>query len=105
MEGAEHMVVIPVDIGWNDIGSWASLFEALPLDQSGNIVRQSTTDPIHLDTQQTLVFSQKLVVTIGVENLVVIETPDAILVCHKDRTQDVKEVVNQLRAANKDQYL
>ncbi len=105
MEGAEHMAVIPVDIGWNDIGSWASLFEVLPLDHTGSTFRGSAAGSIKLDTQNTLVVSNKLVVTVGVENLVVIETPDAILVCHKDRTQDVKEVVNQLRAANKDQYL
>ncbi len=103
MEGAHNMAVIPVDIGWNDIGSWSSLFEVLPLDPSGNTFKAA--DRITMDTHDTLVVSDKLVVTIGVDNLVVIETPDAILVCHKDRTQDVKEVVNQLRASNKAQYL
>jgi mannose-1-phosphate guanylyltransferase len=58
-----------------------------------------------MDTRNTLVVSEKLVVTIGIDNLVLVETPDAILVCHKDRAQDVKEVVSRLRAANKDQYL
>jgi len=105
MEGAERVAVIPVEIGWNDIGSWASLFEVLPLDQTGNTIKGSAPESLKLDTRNTLVVSDKLVVTIGVENLVVIETPDAILICHKDRTQEVKEVVNQLRAANKDQYL
>jgi mannose-1-phosphate guanylyltransferase len=105
MEGAQNMAVIPVDIGWNDIGNWSSLFEVLPLDFAGNTFRGCPTDPIKIDTQNTLVFSDKLVVTVGVENLVVIETSDAILICHKNRTQDVKEVVNQLRAANQDRYL
>lgn len=103
MEGAHNMAVIPVDIGWNDIGSWASLFDVLPLDPSGNTFK--ATDWIAMDTSNTLVVSDKLVVTIGIDSIVVIETPDAILICHKDRTQGVKEVVNQLRAANKDQYL
>jgi len=102
MEGAQNMAVIPVDIGWNDIGSWASLFEILPLDSSGNSLKGSR---LNLDTRNTLIVSDKFVVTIGVEDLVVIETSDAILVCHKDRTQDVKEIVNQLRATNQDRYL
>jgi mannose-1-phosphate guanylyltransferase len=105
MEGARNMAVIPVDIGWNDIGSWSSLYEVLPLDASGNSFKGNAPDHLNMDTRNTLVYSDKLVVAIGVENLVVIETPDAILICHKDRTQDVKEVVNQLRAANKHQYL
>jgi mannose-1-phosphate guanylyltransferase len=103
MEGARNMAVIPVDIGWNDIGSWSSLFEVLPLDPSGNTFK--ATSQIAMDTNNTLVVSDKLVVTIGIDSIVVIETPDAILVCHKDRTQDVKEVVNRLRASNKNQYL
>jgi mannose-1-phosphate guanylyltransferase len=105
MEGAERMAVIPVDIGWNDIGSWASLFDVLPLDERGNAFQGHNSQPITLDTRNTLVISNKLMVAIGVEDLVVIETPDAILICHKDRTQDVKEVVAQLRAANMDRYL
>jgi len=105
MEGARDMAVIPVDIGWNDIGSWASLYEVLPLDPEGNGFRGNPPERIVLDTRNTLVFSNKLVVTIGIEDLVVVETPDAILICHKDRTQDVKEVVNHLRSTNNDRYL
>jgi hypothetical protein len=101
------MAVIPEDIGWNDIGSWASLFEVLPLDSSGNAFKAQQTKPdqICMDTRNTLVFSDKLVVTIGVDNLVVVETPDAILICHKDRAQEVYEVVNQLKAMDRDHYL
>jgi mannose-1-phosphate guanylyltransferase len=107
MEGAQNLAVIPVSIGWNDIGSWSSLFEVLPLDPSGNAFKSSSSrsDQICMDTSNTLVFSDKLVVTVGIDNLVVVETPDAILICHKDRAQEVKEVVNQLRATNRDRYL
>lgn len=105
MEGAKNMAVIPIDIGWSDVGSWASLFEVLNLDKSGNYFKGSTTAKIVLDTQNTLVYSNKLIVTIGVEDLVVVETGDAILICHKDRTQDVKEVVNHLRSTGQENYL
>ncbi len=105
MEGAQNIAVIPVDIGWNDIGSWASLFEVLPLDQSGNSFKGNPPERIVLDTRNTLVFSDKLIVTIGVEDLVVVETADALLICHKDRTQDVKEVVTQLHSTNNSRYL
>ncbi len=96
MEGAEKMAVIPVDIGWNDVGSWSSMYDVLKLDKFGNAIKGRQSERVILDTRDTLVYSDKLVVTIGVEDLIVIETPDALLLCHKDRSQDVKEVVNHL---------
>jgi mannose-1-phosphate guanylyltransferase len=105
MEDAENMAVIPVDIGWNDVGSWASLYDVLKLDKSGNGFKGRQPDRVILDTKNTLVYSDKLTVTIGVEDLIVIETPDAILICHKDRTQDVKEVVNRLLTTKNYKYL
>jgi mannose-1-phosphate guanylyltransferase len=96
MEGAEKMAVIPVDIGWNDVGSWSSMYDVLKLDKYGNAIKGRQSERVILDTRDTLVYSDKLVVTIGVEDLIVIETPDALLLCHKDRSQDVKEVVNHL---------
>lgn len=96
MEKAENMAVIPAEFGWNDVGSWAAMYDVLKLDRSGNSVKGSHTERVLLDTKNTLVYSDKLVVTIGVENIIVIETPDALLICHKNRTQDVKEVVNHL---------
>jgi mannose-1-phosphate guanylyltransferase len=105
MEGAEKIAVIPVDIGWNDVGSWASLYDVLKLDKFGNGFKGRQQDPVSLDTRNTLVYSDKLIVTIGVDNLVVVETPDALLICHKDRTQDVKEVVNHLLTTKNYKYL
>jgi len=96
MEGAENMAVIPADFGWNDVGSWASMYDVLKLDKFGNGFKGNQPERVILDTTNTLVYSDKLVVTIGVDDLIAIETPDALLICHKDRTQDVKEVVNHL---------
>lgn len=108
MEGAQSMAVIPVEIGWSDVGSWNSLFEVLDLDQFGNSFKSTNgqmPDPIILDTRDTLVFSNRLAVTIGVHDLIVVDAGDALLICHKDRAQDVKEVVNHLRSTNQDNYL
>jgi mannose-1-phosphate guanylyltransferase len=108
MEGAESLAVIPVDIGWSDVGSWSSLFEVLPLDQYGNsfkAIRGGVPEPIILDTRDTLVLSDRLAVTIGVHDLIIIDSEDALLICHKDRAQDVREVVNHLRASGQDDYL
>jgi mannose-1-phosphate guanylyltransferase len=105
MEGAEKVAVIPVDIGWNDVGSWASMYEVLKLDKFGNGFKGKQPERVVLDTNNTLVYSDKLVVTIGIQDLIVVETADAILLCHKERTQDVKEVVNHLLRTKNYKYL
>jgi mannose-1-phosphate guanylyltransferase len=105
MENAENIIVIPVDIGWNDVGSWGALFEVLKLDRNGNHFKGKSPVNVIIDTRNTLVYSDKLTVTIGIEDLVIVETPDALLLCHKDRTQDVKEVVNKLLTNKNYKYL
>lgn len=105
MEGAEKMVVIPVDIGWSDVGSWDALFDVLDLDPDGNGFKGGSPDRITVDTKNTLVYSDKLTVTIGVENLVIVDTQDVLMICHKDRTQDVKKVVSMLRETDNAIYL
>ena len=105
MENAEKMCVIPIDIGWNDIGSWEALYDILSQDKAGNIFRGSADTRVNIDTQKTLVFSDRLVVTIGVRDLVVIDTGDALLICHRDRTQEVKNAVVELSAQDQTQYL
>lgn len=96
MEGAENVSVIPVEIGWSDIGTWASLQEILGADQNGNTVVRGEHHAI--DTHNTLVHAQRLVSTIGIENTIIVDTPDALLVCSSDRAQDVRQVVEFLRA-------
>ncbi len=103
MEGAEQVAVIPVQMGWSDVGTWSTLFEVLARDEDDNAVRGG--EHIRIDTRSTLIVSERLVVTIGVSNLVIVDTGDVVLVCDKDRAQDVREVVKQLKAQGKDDHL
>jgi mannose-1-phosphate guanylyltransferase len=96
MERAHNVAVIPVRIGWNDIGSWKTLKELLEADENGNVL---AGDHVALDTQNTLIYSpHKLVATIGLKDLIIVETEDALLVCSQDQCQDVRKVVETLRA-------
>jgi mannose-1-phosphate guanylyltransferase len=105
MEGAQDMVVFPVDIAWSDVGTWASLYEVLEVDRFGNCGKNGSDKRIILDARDSLVFSDKLTVAIGVDNIIVVETDDVLMICHKDRSQDVKEIVNYLRDNNMADYL
>lgn len=88
-------VVIPLTAGWSDIGAWSSLWQVLPKDDAGNIAKG---DVLLNDCKNTLAISEsRLVTCVGIENVIVVETPDAILVVHKDKTQDVKLVVDMLK--------
>jgi mannose-1-phosphate guanylyltransferase len=103
MEGVQDVVVIPVSIGWADVGSWSSLVALLPTDKDGNTL---IGPHIGLDTHDTLVLSeQRLIATIGVHGLVIIDTEDALLVCPKEREQQVRELVNQLKSEGLSQWL
>ena len=88
-------VVVPLRAGWSDVGAWDALWAVLPKDASGNAFQG---DVMLQDCRDTLVVADgRLVACVGVDNLVVVETPDAILVVHKDRTQDVKKIVDTLK--------
>ncbi len=94
MEKSDKVSVVPCDPGWSDIGSWNAYSEMLPADESGN---RLVGDVIALDTQNTTVHSPNiLTATVGVQDLVVVHTSDAMLIAHKDSAQQVKDVVNQL---------
>jgi mannose-1-phosphate guanylyltransferase len=103
MEGARSVTVIPVNIGWSDVGSWGSVFNLLPKDSNGN----SFVGPhLEIDSNNTLVFGGKrLVALIGVENLVVVDTEQAVLITTIDREQDVREIVDRLKETGQDQWL
>jgi mannose-1-phosphate guanylyltransferase len=104
MEKARDVAVIPAEFGWNDVGSWATLLEILDNDEQGNVVRHA--EHLGVDTTNTLVFGHdRLVATIGLHDMIVIETGDAVLVCPKDRAQDVKQIVDELKKQGKTQYL
>ena len=107
MENAKNVAVIPtIDLGWNDVGSWESLFDSLDPDEAGNIVLRG--EPVILDTQGTLICgdsSEHLIVTIGVEDLIIIDSGDAILVCDRKQAQRVREVVDYLKQHGRDEFL
>jgi len=108
MEKADRVACIPArNLGWNDVGSWDSLFDVLPADDKGNITLAE--DVFLEDTSGSLIVSEnpvrKFIATIGIENIVVVDTPDALLVCKKSDTQKVKQVVDFLKKEGGQQLL
>jgi mannose-1-phosphate guanylyltransferase/mannose-6-phosphate isomerase len=88
-------VVLPLSAGWSDVGAWDALWQVLPKDESGN-VKQG--DVLLHDSHNTLALSEgRLIACVGVDNLIVVETADAVLVANKDKTQDVKKIVDALK--------
>jgi mannose-1-phosphate guanylyltransferase len=103
MEGARHMAMIPVDIEWSDIGTWASLLDVMSSDGNGNVI---IGDHVGVDTQHTLVRGgPRLIATIGLNRLVIVDTPDVLLICPMDRVQEVKTLVEQLRSKQRHDVL
>lgn len=95
MERAEKVAMIPIDVGWNDVGSWDAIHEIGQPDQDGNVV--IGVDCYMLDTRDSLIHGRdRLIATIGLENVVIIDSGDVILVCARDKSQDVKNVVSWL---------
>jgi hypothetical protein len=95
MEKTKKAVVVPLDAGWSDVGSWSALHEAIPADADGNV---SIGDVLSSDSQGCYLHStSRLVATVGLKDHVVIETKDAVMVAPKDRVQDVKNLVNELK--------
>jgi mannose-1-phosphate guanylyltransferase len=108
MEGAEKVAVIPArGLGWSDVGSWNAVFDALPHDADGNVF--NVQHHISEDTRNSLVFtnglSDRLIVTIGVDGLIIVDTGDVIMVCDKDHAQEVKKIVNRLKGTDQTEYL
>lgn len=103
LERSDKVLVLPGDFGWNDVGSWDMLEKVRPKDQYGNVV---VGNVINVATENSVVYStDKLVATVGLDNIVVVQTPDAILVCDKNNAQQVKKVVDELQKAGKNQFL
>jgi mannose-1-phosphate guanylyltransferase len=100
------MIVIKGEFGWSDIGSWEQLYEQLidHTDEQGNLIKG---DWLGIDTASSLVYGQpnKIIATIGISDLVIVDTPDALLICPKGRAQDVKKIVTTLTENNQKEYL
>lgn len=107
MENAQQVAVLPAaDLGWSDVGSWDSLFDVLPGDENGNI--RISAMHLGIDTHDTLVCSEnpnRMVVTIGVNNLIIVDAADALLVCPRDDAQKVRELVKLLNQNGYQLYL
>jgi mannose-1-phosphate guanylyltransferase len=107
MEKAEHVAVLPAGgLGWSDVGSWESLFEVLLPDMNGNIA----TNNSHLahQTNNTLVYgsnNERLIVTIGVDDMIIVDTDDILLVCKSDQSQSVRAIVEHLKKHRQEKYL
>jgi mannose-1-phosphate guanylyltransferase len=105
LEKAERVLVIPANIGWSDVGTWSALLDVLSREPHAN-VSLGSSQFIAVDTRNTLVCSpDKLVATIGVEDLVIVDSETALLVCHRDRAGDVRRIVEQLEAEERHEYL
>ncbi|HWC63202.1 MAG TPA: mannose-1-phosphate guanylyltransferase/mannose-6-phosphate isomerase, partial [Rhizomicrobium sp.] len=103
MEHAAHAAMVPVEMGWNDVGSWQSLWEISPRDSDGNAL---TGEVVTEKSRNSYIRSEgPLVAAVGVENLVVVATKDAVLVGHRDKAQDVKKIVEQLEASGRGQHI
>jgi mannose-1-phosphate guanylyltransferase/mannose-6-phosphate isomerase len=102
MEKTKGSLVLPIDVGWSDVGSWKALWEVSPRDGQGNHIRG---DVVSVDTANSLLIAEgRLLATVGVSDLMVIETADAVLVAHRECAQDVKRIVEQLRRSKRTEH-
>ncbi|WP_288405847.1 mannose-1-phosphate guanylyltransferase/mannose-6-phosphate isomerase, partial [uncultured Acinetobacter sp.] len=102
MEQTQDAVVVPLDANWNDVGSWSALWDIQNKDDQGNVIQG---DVITVKSQNNYVFSEsRLVSLLGVDNLVVIETKDAILVADKSKVQDIKKIVETIKEQGRTEH-
>jgi mannose-1-phosphate guanylyltransferase len=98
------MAVVPLAAGWSDIGSWSSLLEALSAQEGKTLV--ASGEHLDRDSQRVLVHGgDRLIVTVGLEDVIIVDTPDALLVCARDRAEEIKPVLDQIARATGDRYL
>ena len=103
MEKTADAVMVPLDAGWSDIGSWAALWDVSDKDEQGNVFKG---DVLNQRSNNTYVHADsRLVATVGLDDLVIVETKDAVLVAHKDHVQDVKKIVEQLKNGSRTEHI
>ena len=103
MEKAKNIYVIPGNFGWDDVGSWLSLERINKTNQDGNVINGNV---ISIRTKNSIIQgNEKLIATIGLEDIVIVDTDDVTLICHKDNTQEVKEIISNLKICNRNEYL
>jgi mannose-1-phosphate guanylyltransferase len=104
MEKARNVEVIPADFRWDDVGSWLAVGRLNPADDDGNVARGLH---VGIDTHNCIVFGKDdhVVATLGVDDLIIVHTPDATLVCPKSRAEEVRQIVRQLRERGLERFL
>lgn len=103
MEKADHVIMLDGDFGWSDVGSWDTLDTLYDTDENNNVIYG---EQIHIGSKNCIAYGKdKLIATIGLENVVIVETEDAVLVCDKSKAQEVKRIVEILQEQGKEQYL
>ena len=103
MEKATNIYILSGSFGWDDVGSWLAVGRIQSSDEFGNVIAGSV---VTVDTQNTIIQGgKKLIATVGLENMIVVDTEDALLICEKDHAGDIKKILENLRIANKTQYL
>src|SRR3990170_2361308 len=103
MEKSDKVVVIQADLGWSDVGSWTALDDISPRDARGNVITGNVVD---VESRDSIIYaSNRLVATAGLNDMVVVDTEDATLVCHKDKAQDVKKIVEELKRRGAEEHL
>ncbi|MBB6638135.1 mannose-1-phosphate guanylyltransferase [Cohnella thailandensis] len=104
MEKSDHIYVIPCKLGWDDVGSWTALDRINDRDENGNVIIGHT---LNMDTKRCIIESNngKLIATLGIEDLIVVDTEDVTLICSKDKAQEVKRLLKELRSQHLVQYL
>ena len=101
MEKVDNAVVIPVDIGWSDVGSWSALHDVGDVDTEGNMLIGDVKSG--LTTNSYVRANNRLIVTLGVDNMIVVDTDDALLIANRDNVQDIKSIVEQLSSENREE--
>ena len=103
MEKAQDIYTLPGNFGWDDVGSWLALERFNRTNDQGNVVNGNV---ISIDTKNSIIQgSDKLIATVGVDNLIVVDTADALLICKKENAQDIKRVLENLKICNRVEYL
>jgi len=102
MEKTTRAVVVALDAGWSDIGAWSALSQIIPQDSAGNVIRGDVL--AHATRNTTLMAGHRFLAVVGLENIIVVETADAVLVAHRDHAQAVKGIVAQLKSEQRDEY-
>lgn len=105
MEKVTEVNVIPAEFGWNDVGSWEALSAVFPMDEDNNVIKAS--NHLTLETENCVISSSsdRLIALMGVKDLIVVDTGDALMICHKDNAQEVKKFVDELKKSGRDEYV